>query len=726
MSTSGNLGGQYGQRQSWRRGDTGQAGKRRTAKIVLTLIALLLTAWFAYLILRPTPKRRLQTIVVSNSYDIDIVTPPMFESSVQQAFRNQLDAKVLSGDSQQIRRAFGESDLISQPLGDVDDTVMIVLRGYLMLGDDNQPALACSDLSLRQPTNLQPTDLTPDGGNDDSSVPSRIDGLVPIAEILEPLATRMQESFRGVRLLVLDIEPLAAHPALGQWNETVFARLEQTVRQMESPAADRVFVICTRGPLQNVGWDANNKMPIATQTLLEAMSGAADLDSDRAIELDELCAFMADRFEQLPYSSSTDIPRLTVMQAGTGIVDTQAASRGDMDLWLAYAPKPEPISEPETDPEIESDASTAMASTASPPIAIRNVAWQTPDEPLNQPAENDKNEIDDTAAAPASGAASGAASGDGQNTTETDAAQTNPINPTSIQFATSQFWDIRDRFESIEFATKLPATKMPATTLPTGTLANPIIDAKQPPSVIALAPHLWRQLVLKVLGNELRNYDPESSNPIPDKAAEDLRRLRSWLSEATPIGRPRVNDSVVTRFVAIASQQLDRRRTTRVDRRVMTADALQHAIAVGRTRLWSWVEYQRQAALGGQPIAKPQLATTVIAAERLLALSQADQMPGQVELDARLSDLKTAIELFDRGLETAVSGLIKQYSRLEPGLTWELNRAAWAWLRSPLPSGDQRRRLIAAIQSAPPDPADRLRRGYPALDSGRLLEEQLA
>ncbi len=371
MSTSGNLGGQYGQRQSWRRGETSQTGKRRTAKIILTVIALLLTALFLYLILRPTPKRRLQTIVVSNPYDIDIVTPPLFEATARKRLQEQLAAKVLFGDSQQIRSAFGQSELISEPLTDVDDTVMVVLRGYLMLNSENEPALACSDLSVRLPSAIDSDDA-----NKMDAKPL-VEGLVPISEILKPLATEMPDSFRGVRLLVLDIEPLAAHPTLNQWNETVFASLEQTVRQIESPFADRVWVICTRGPLQNVGWDAKSTMPISTQTLLDGLDGAADLNKDYVIELDELCAFMADRYEQLRHSSSTDIPRLMVMQAGKGVVDAQVAASGDMDLWLAYAPPPEKDEEAEEADDEPEETKAAEKNTAlASGVQVNTVALQ--------------------------------------------------------------------------------------------------------------------------------------------------------------------------------------------------------------------------------------------------------------------------------------------------------------------------------------------------------------
>ncbi|MCO8121105.1 hypothetical protein NHH03_05095 [Stieleria sp. TO1_6] len=639
MSTSG----KYGERQSWRRKDAGQVGKRRTTKTVLTVISLLLTAIFLYLVLRPTPDRNLHTLLVSNSYDIGLITPPMFADNVRAQFEQQLGASVLYGDQDSIRSSFHTTDSISKYLADKDDTVMVVLRGYLMLDQQRRPALACTDLSIG-PTPEQPG------------------GLLPLTEILNPLSSNTPDSFAGARLVVLDIEPLAAQPSLGQWNDDVFATLDETMKQLPGAAADRLWLLVTRGPLQNVGWDQSTKLPLSTQMLLQGFGGKADLNQDRMVELDELCAFLTDRYERLPRKQDTDKPRILLLRGGHGLVDEKMASSGDLDVWLARVDAPDPV---EPSSSVEPPANGDQQNAAD--VEVTSVSLQsternqsdappTPDSPTDGDSPEINQPSDDQPAADI-----------------THPPDTAPVNASGSAVPVESFWDLRDRLESFV----------------------PVDESQQRTSPIALAPQLWRQLILKVLGAQIAQFDPGSTSTTSEQITNDLRQLERVLSGDQPSAV--VSDDIVTELLRVVQKQQRDRQNSRIDRRLNTADALQHAIAIARCRLWSQLEFQCQSISSDTGVPENRLDSVTLAAERTLASGQADQTPSQIEMEARLTDLNNAIALFDRDIDTAVSGLLTEFDRGDPQRGWELSRAGWSWLRSPLPTAGQRRDLYAAI-----------------------------
>lgn len=686
MSTSG----KYGERQSWRRAGSGEAGKRRTIKTVLTVVAALLILWFSYIVLRTRADRRLRTIVVSNPYDIDVVTPPMFADSVRSQFKSQLDAVDLRGDCDTIRSSFQATDIVAKYLQDSDDTVMVVLRGYLMLDADDQPALACSDLAIG-PTPDQPL------------------GLLPLHEILEPLASSAPKSFDGTRFVVLDIEPLAAHPALGQWNDDVFGKLDQALKDLQGEFADRLWVLVTRGPMQNVGWDQSNHLPIATQTLLDGLGGAADLNGDYKIELRELCGFISDRYERLPRNQETETPRPMLLRGKTGLVDSGAVARGDLDIWVNRA-EPPPESEedgvsgqpPEEPESMADDIADKISKLGQREITITPVVMQgSAQQTAPQPNPNAANQVEPTttdATAAAADSASNGQPGNGQpgNGQPSKTSPTQPL--TTAQGADASgtdkststpgpgqltFWDLRDEFESVP----LPSS-----------------GDQQSVSAISLAPHLWRQLIVNVLGGQIQDFDPQSPTATPSQVADDLLELQRILKGQNA---PRaINNDILLKLKGLVNEHLTARQNGRSDRRLRTADALQHAVAAARTRLWSHLEFQRQAAIAGAQIPDQRLYPSTIAAERTLASGIGSETPDQGTLDRQLSELHASINLFDRNVDGAVNQLLEGFALNDPPRTWELSRAGWAWLRSPLPTGPQRRLLLAAIEKAVPDETD--------------------
>ncbi|WP_372895418.1 hypothetical protein [Stieleria sp.] len=687
MSTSG----KYGERQSWRRADSGQAGKRKTIKALLTLVAIALTLLFVYLLL-PGPNRQLITILVSNDYDTDVVTPPMFAANARAALKSQLQANDLRGSCDVIRSSFQQTELVSKYLSDPDDTVMVVLRGYLMLDGEKRPSLACSDLAI-------------------GSSPESPNGLLPLTEILEPLAAVASSSFGGTRLVVIDAEPLAAQPSLGQWNDDVFAHLDETIRQLPGESADRLWVLLTRGPMQNVGWDANTHLPLSTQTLLDGIQGGADLNRDLKVELDELCAFFSDRYGRMPRNNETDSPRVMLLRGGVGRVEPNALARGDLDVWIARV---EPPADEEDGEEETPEDSGAVADDLADKISQSRSSGITATPVVLQSAGGDAAKAEN--ASPAAGSAGGQATGgqatDGQTTdgspaaatTGTPAAASNqPTNPSAAPADSSAasntsgnvadapvemtFWDRRDQFESIPLASS---------------------DGEPDVSPVALAPHLWRRLLVVVLAGQIKDFDPASPTPTPRQVAEDLRELQRIVKGQSSSGgiNDNISDDIVSRLKRLVLNHRAARDATRPDRRLRTADALQHAVAVARSRLWSWLEFQRQAAIAGGPIPDQGIADAALQAERVLAEGDGAERPDQGTLDRQLSRLHSAINVFDRNVEGAVNQLLAGFALDDPPRTWELNRNAWAWLRSPLPTGDQRRRLRAAINSARLDPTD--------------------
>ena len=678
MSTSG----KFGERQSWRRASSGEAGKRRVTKAVLTAIATILALLFLYIILSPKADRRLRTILVSIPYDIEVVTPPMFADNARKAIAEQLQAEVVPrGDRDQIRRSFQSTDLVSKYLDDDDDTVMVIVRGYLMLDSEGRPSLACSDLRIGE-TADQPQ------------------GLLPISEILQPLAAAIPSSFDGLRLVVFDIEPLAAHPALDQWSDQVFLQLDQTLKQIDEPQADRLVVLVTRGPMQNAGWDHVTKMPLSTQTLLDGLAGKADLNGDYQIKLQELCAFVWDRYDHFTHDQEMETPRLLVLQGKRGLVDSDLFEQGELDFWVnRFIPPEEPEeTEPEQDDQAEpgegeASADDAVASSGGHGLEATNVVWQGTPKSGQADNSNPSSANSDASTQAASNGTPRPSEGQpGQSAPGQDSTSENPAPRADSSNSTdnakpvaNSFWDLRDQFESVQ-------------STPSG--SGVFVSAP------SLAPHLWRQLVINVLGAEIKNFDPTSPSSVPDQVANDLEALQR-LIDGDSVAPGEINDAIVLKLRRIVEEFVQQRAgQPPADKRLRSADSLQHAIAVARSRLWAWLEFQRQAAVCGAQVPDQRLILATREAEITLARGSGTDYPDQAKLDRQLDELKSAINVFDRNIKRASEILLGSMESNNAARNWELTRAAWAWLRSPLPTGNQRRKLEQAIKNASRDETD--------------------
>ncbi|MCC9602678.1 hypothetical protein LOC67_19175 [Stieleria sp. JC731] len=674
MSTAG----KYGERQSWRRQNGGEAEKRRTAKSVLTLFAIVLLALFLFILLRPRPSRDLVTLVVAPSYNLDIVTPGMFAESARRAFRDQLAGEVFNESADAIRTRFQDTTQLAKYFEDDDDTLLIVVRGYLLEDSNGEPALACSDLGIDPST--------------DETV-----GLLPLKEILSPLANDAPESFSGTRLVLLDVEPLAAHPTLGQFNESVFASLETLAKSLEGPFASSVWVMATRGPMQNVSWDLESNLPLSTKYFIDAMAGQAESDGDGVIELSELCAFMSERYKRLPLNQDT-APELILFRGGQGAVTAQDVSAGELDLWVNRTAEQTDSSSEAPSESVENDSdesgdppasaqAAAKTSTqqrfdrSTKELQVRLVAAQseTPDESEeNLPAKDDSTE---PTGAKDVGNESDVA---GSDASEKPSAERQTAAKTD---AAMSFWDFRDQFESV-----------PVNLGQHSDLISPA----------ALAPQLWRQLTLEVLAAEIQGWDQtmadQTSLQIPSIVTADLEQLlRVVQGKATTQS---IHDDLVTKLRDFVLREQQRRREMRIDRRVETADQLQHAIAVAYNRLWALAEFERQAILANTEAPTARLLNAARNAERTLVAASSGQTVSQAVIDRQSNDLEDSIQVFDRNVQLSVADLLREYSRNDPQRSWQLNRAAFAWLRSPLPTAKQRRELFNAIKNAPVDPSD--------------------
>lgn len=679
MSTAGN----YGERRTWRRETNDQGARRRTTKFIVTLLAAALLAWFIFLILKRRPNPQLRTILVSNQYDADIVTPVMFPENVLTAF-NRWHASLSSKNGLKVLKNHCQlADLFTDELESDEDNVMIVLRGYLMRDREARPAIACSQLSAT-PVNPRSDDTTPV-----SNEPA-VEGLVSLVDLLQPLANRGPSTLDGNRFVILDIEPMSAHPLFAQRDDLAFAALETAVQSVTGPHADRVWVLVTRGPVQNVGWDHEQKLPIATATLLEALAGHADLgEADGRILLSELFAYMTERYRRLPFSADVDAPTPVLLRGGIGALTASDIRQGVADQLVSFAPPPKPAEDEQSanthTPETQNggpagsdaDPESRTTSRPEPAIPIRHVALQDTTATESTDAPRPGATQTGTSDQPSADAVSSNAVADATSQ------ESNPGVPDASAERAS-FWELKQQFEAVP----LKLDKLDR-------MASPI----------AIAPHLWRQIVLEVLGHELMNLDVDRPSGLPERTAEDLQRLIAVLHQEPVSGA--IDDDDVSELADLAVELAQTPRRQFIDDNVRAADRLQHAIAAGKLRVWYWLEYQREAVLCGINPFDHGLDKPLADAELLLGTAgdQATARPDNAEhvrrtLETQHGRLLEAIVLFDRTVARVIETLVSDMTGNDPAETWELTRRGWALLRSPLPQGIQRATLLRAIRAS--------------------------
>ena len=258
------------------------------------------------------------------------------------------------------------------------------------------------------------------------------------------------------------------------------------------------------------------------------------------------------------------------------------------------------------------------------------------------------------------------------------ATRNEPVEPTA-----QTFWDLRDRLES----------------------RNAELSLRP----ISVAPYLWRKITLRVLHGEIEVLDEKSSatrSAIPTKAMRDLELLNVATRQQESPTRLRdqsgndVNNDIQQLYqqwrLASASQL-----RKRVDTQVESADALQFAITVARTRWWGLRLYQQQAIANACDMLPESTgwASTLNRAESLL-LNQTGTVVEKARMQKETEQLWSVIREFDRTIEKEIDDLIDTFGRARngDGHAWREIRQAYVWLRTFLPTGEQRRRLADAFQ----------------------------
>ena len=675
----------FSERRSWRQKK--QTGSNRwLRRVVVTALCVLLLGLIIYMML-PEAKPHLHAFVVHPGYDFydnDMIVPPMFGKQALQQIVASMEASESWGDDRNIggKVVTIRNDLGALPkkLSDQQptDSTMVIVRGYLMTDADGHAALACADLGVKP------------GSTD-------VSGLLPISELLQPLAAVAADDFEGGRLLVFDIEPLGALPRLNQYGDAALQALAEEVAGLEAEYADRLWVLVTRGAMQSPGWDPTSQLPISTQTFLNGLKGDADVDDDRAVTLKELVAYMARRYQRLDPRA----PEIIVMRGGVGRLENSDAVD---DLWLAEAetpPEPEEEEEAKQDSDeaeqngdAEKSAATAGQGTGGQGVEVswasygggaagqnvRTVALRAQDQ-ADTAAKPDSGE----AADPKSDAATAGESKENDQDVDPPSDppevdnNANSSDPTEQAAAVPEtFWHLRDRLEQKSSNRSL----------------HPI----------ALAPHLWRRIVLAALHSDVGSL-PDPQSGFSAETQSGLQDLIAAIDSSNPPGRLGAKTTDIQEIYAMWIDARNSKRRSRIDDQVRAADELQFAIAVARTHWWSLCLCRQQAiGVGTNPInILSDWHQRLNDAEDLLA----DQTGDQVQVQ-RLKDEAAGLWMLIRRSKTSVSDeigkLLDDFDRNRGDDAWREIRKAYVFLRSPLPTAGQRDKLNKAVGQALIDP----------------------
>ena len=679
-----------GGRQSWR-SSSHKPENHAAPRLLLTVIAVALVAIFLAIVLRPRPDRHLRVALIhAGSHDVEAIPPLVYGLQAARRVVADLDAREIRGEAAAIA---AEIDAWDEWLDDPDDTFLVYVRGYLLADEAGRPALACSDFRIPP-------------GSDAAT------GLLPLERILRRLADRAPGRFTGTRLLVLDLEPLAAYPRLGLDGGQPLREMETLVEGLTGEAAENVWVLVAGGPLPAAGWDHQARLPLATGLLLEGLRGAANFDRNYSIDLAEICDYVTNRMRGLSPRDPDDAPGLVLIRGGVGRL---ADSRPARDAWLAATDprSADADNDAEADTDIDADVTPVSlpatpADGATPPdtdTSARSEASSAANggqaSAAGRPNGEDARKAADDLSAPAPDRTApdraapdrGTADRDEATGTPGEAAGDRPAGDAAAGTAgaghADSFWDWRDRFQDPR-----------------------AVDHLGPAGI---APHLWRALVTRVLHAELESLDPAapaSRTIIPGRAAADLAELareypylRATGSAVSGPPGPRDPESVgdpwvrqLQTFVAAVTAE---RAASDADPRVAATDALQQAVAIARIRLADWLDYRLQtlSLFVAAELDADSLRRDIAEAET--ALLHADRQSDPSEISRRTESLVETTRRFDADMDAAIGRMLLDFRRRDPERTWELTRRAEAWLRSPLAGGEHRRRLRAAIAAAP-------------------------
>ena len=712
-------------RQSWRRSTASEGTRRSAGRVLFSLLAIGLTVLLIWL-LWPAPDRRTHLLLISQTeYDRGLVLPVLYgEAAVARLRELERDNPAISTErfdgrtrarlAQQLKSNFETTDdgegSGARLLPDDHNCLITFVRGYLVEGDDGAPYLACSDFS-------------PSRRPDVSPFPN---GILPLADVLQPLTQAPGGRKLGPRLVVLDPEPLASDPRLMQSGESFFRLLHPLLKDLQGPAASQVWVLTTRGPLEVPGWDHQAQLPLTVELFARALSGQADLDQSGTVELDELVRFMR---AQYAFSAGRHVdlaPQPVLLRGTQGLVEADRAPAGvflaQVQPWRPAADKPAadkqqpaPDGAPPADrqppagkPQSGKDATAATAAGT----AVRPVAWQgdASADPAASPAAPDPAAAPPTAAESATGggttgegnagaatapgaAGDGAAAGQGgqpgaaaaagQVTANPGAAAAAAASPPpgtapppaagrpAVAATTPDFWMLRDRLEQMPTA---PASE------------------DSPLGVVGTAPQLWRDAISRALWAEWSGQPQD---------VQELILLAQASEQGVSLDRPGTTWDPLrqswNRFVE------SRDHSQRVDQQVQAADALQQAIAVARARWWHWLCWSRQWIAWGNPPAQnlETLRDAIHEAEQVLLAAAGRENVNVSAMHERVRGLDMLVEALDQEAAETARELQQQLSGGDPQDRWLMARQAETFLRSSLLKAGQRDLLWQTLRSVP-------------------------
>ncbi|MEM9589407.1 MAG: hypothetical protein AAGA03_19150, partial [Planctomycetota bacterium] len=225
MSNSG----VYDQRQSWRRQDSGGASNRMWGRILLPIAAIALVSWFVYLLWRP-PRRTTNLIWIESSTSATgVLLPPRYADNARGLFQSLADQRtsvrfkpIRNQQRDAVREQINSPDFLPGDVNLDDDAIVVVVRGHLMLDEQDQPCLACSDVNV--------------GGE------PKLSGLLPIETLLTRMAG-LPNPAKGSRIVVLDPQPQSSDARLGQIGDKAIKKLSDAMIALSGPAAKNVWLV---------------------------------------------------------------------------------------------------------------------------------------------------------------------------------------------------------------------------------------------------------------------------------------------------------------------------------------------------------------------------------------------------------------------------------------------------------------------------------------------------
>lgn len=268
-------------RESWRRPDlSGPRGRARRfwRRYLIALLAAALFGLFAYLLLSPFvhPTTRLvettggpydpfQTLPLEfGPRDADAIQAPLAKSTVVPG-QTPLVHSVVLRTPEDVAQLFATIDKLPATSADV----LLVYLAAHGVAWDGEAYLLCQNFSPSTPEQ----------------------GSFPLARFLQQL----QLSSAGLKLVMLEHGRLDYEPRLGMVVNEFPKRLREEVESLRTSDGrpdPTVWVLSAHSPLERSHVDYLNRQSMFGGAVARALSGAADLDGDQLLTLDELTRFV--------------------------------------------------------------------------------------------------------------------------------------------------------------------------------------------------------------------------------------------------------------------------------------------------------------------------------------------------------------------------------------------------------------------------------------------------